>query len=183
MTARLDFYPFVHHSVQYDQRLRLGVSGYVGGLDNGTNGNNPGLGGDIQIYSGDFDYTIKDLDLRGVIAFEEIDGAEEIGNGTASEIFGWYLEAGYHFFPDTLKKGLLEEADATLFVRYDDYDTQYKMPSGIPEKPAGDRQEWTFGLSFHPVPKFVIKADYQIREDGTDNHPDDLFNLGIGWQF
>ena len=183
VAARLDYYPFVHHSAEYNQRLRLGLSGYFGGLDNGTNGSNPGIGGDIRIYSGDFEYAIMDLDLRGVIAFEEIDGAEEIGKGTASEIFGWYLEAGYHFFPDTLKKGLLEKADATLFVRYDDYDTQYKMPSGVPENPAGDRNEWTCGLSFHPTPNFVIKADYQIREDGTDNDLKDLFNLGIGWQF
>ena len=85
VTARLDFYPFVHHSAKYDQRLRLGVSGYVGGLGNGTNGNNPGLGGDIQIYSGDFDYSIMDLDLRGVIAFEKIDGAEEIGKKDQNE--------------------------------------------------------------------------------------------------
>jgi len=68
-------------------------------------------------------------------------------------------------------------------VRYDDYDTQYKMPSGVPENPAGDRYEWTMGLSFYPIPNFVIKADYQIREDGTDEDLDDLFNLGIGWQF
>ena len=183
VTARLDFYPFVYHSALYDQRLRLGISGYFGGLDNGTNGSNPGIDGDIRIYSGDFEYTIMDLDLRGVIALEETDGGEEIGNGTASEIFGWYLEAGYHFFPDTLKKGLLEKADATIFVRYDDYDTQYKMPSGIPENPAGDRHEWSFGLSFHPVSNFVIKADYQIREDGTDDRLNDFFNLGIGWQF
>ena len=183
LTARLDFHPFVYHSAKYDQRLRLGVSGYFGGLDNGPNGSNPDIDGDIQIYSGDFDYSVMDLDLRGVVAFEKIDGAEEKGNGTASEIFGWYLEAGYHFFPDTLKKGLLEKADATLFVRYDDYDTQYNMPESVPKNPAGDRNEWTFGLSFHPIPNFVIKTDYQIRKDGTTEDLDDLFNLGIGWQF
>ena len=183
VTGRLDFYPFVQYAVEYDQRLRLGASAYFGGLDNGSNGSNPGIDGDIQVYSGDFEYSVMDLDFRGAIAFEDIDGAQEIGNGTASEIFGWYLEAGYHFWPQKLKQGLLEKSDAVVFVRYDDYDTQYKMPSGVSENPAGDRYEWTMGLSFYPIPNFVIKADYQIRENGTDEDLDDLFNLGIGWQF
>jgi hypothetical protein len=183
ITGRLDFFPFSRQAVGYDQRLRLGVSAYFGGLDNGSNGSNPGIDGDIKIYSGDFEYSVMDLDFRGAIAFEDIDGAREIGNGTASEIFAWYLEAGYHFLPESWKKGRLVKSDAVVFARYDDYDTQYKMPSGVSENPAGDRYEWTMGLNFYPIPNFVIKADYQIREDGTDEDLDDLFNLGIGWQF
>lgn len=182
-TARLDFYPFVEYAVGYGQTLRLGFSTYFGGLDNGNNGENPGIDGDIQIYSGDFEYSIMDLDFRGAIAFEKINGAKEIGNGTASEIFGWYLEGGYRFWPEGFKKGLLEKSDAVLFVRYDDYDTQYKMPSGVSKNPAGDRYEWTLGMNFYILPNLVFKADYQIREDKSDSDPDDLFNLGIGWQF
>ncbi len=183
ITGRLDFFPFVRHEFGYDHRLRLGVSAFLGGLDNGTNGNNPGIDGDIKIYSGDFEYSVMDLDFKGAIAFEDIDGAREIGNGTASEIFGWFLETGYHFLPESWKKGRLEKSDAVMFVRYDDYDTQYKMPSGISENRAGDRHEWTIGMNFYPIPNFVIKADYQIREDRTDDNLDDFFNLGIGWQF
>jgi hypothetical protein len=182
-TARLDFYPFAQHSVGYGQTLRLGISTYIGGLDNGNNGDNPGIDGYIQIYSGDFEYSILDLDFRGAIAYEYINGAREIGNGTASEIFGWYVETGYHFWPDSFKKGLLEKSDAVLFARYDDYNTQYKMPSGVSKNPAGDRYEWTFGLNFYFLPNLVFKADYQIPQDKSDNDPDDLFNLGIGWQF
>jgi hypothetical protein len=182
-TARLDFFPFAEHAVGYGQTLRLGLSTYIGGLDNGNNGENPGIAGYIQIYSGDFEYSIMDLDFRGAIAFEKINGAKEIGNGTASEIFGWYLEGGYHFWPEGFKKGLLEKSDAVLFVRYDDYDTQYKMPSGVSKNPAGDRHEWTLGMNFYILPNLVLKADYQIRQDESDSDPDDLFNLGIGWQF
>lgn len=183
ITGRLDFYPLAARTVGYDQRLRLGLSAYFGGLDNGDEGKNPGINGDIAIYSGDFEYSIKGLDMRGAIAFEDIEGALEIGNDTADEIFGWYLEAGYHVLPETCKKGLLEKADAVAFLRYDDYDTQYKLSAGSSENPAGDRSEWTFGLNFYPIPNFVIKADYIIREDGTNNDLKDLFNMGIGWQF
>lgn len=182
-TARLDFYPFAQYAVGYGQTLRLGFSTYIGGLDNGNNGINPGIDGSIRIYSGDFEYSLLDLDFRGAIAYEDINGAREIGNGTASEIFGWYVEAGYHFWPDSFRKGLLEKSDAVLFARYDDFDTQFEMPSGIAENPAGDRYEWTFGMNFYFLPNLVFKADYQIRRDATDKTPDDLFNLGIGWQF
>ena len=98
ITGRLDFYPLAQRTIGYGQRLRLGLSAYLGGVDNCNQDKNPGIDGDIVIYS-------------------------------------------------------------------------------------GDRYEWTLGLTFYPIPSLVIKADYQIREDGTDKDLDDLFNLGIGWQF
>jgi len=183
-TGRMDFYPLLlQQSIGYEQQLRMGVSLFYGGLNNGSNGNNPGIDGDIAIIAGDFEYSRMNLDFRGAIALENVDGAQSIGNGTASEIFGWYLETGYHFWPDTFKHGLLKRSDAVVFVRYDDYDTQHKMPSGVAADPAGNRSEWTLGINFYPIPNFVIKADYQVREDGTTNDPNNLFNLGIGWQF
>lgn len=182
-TGRLDYYPFAETNMGYKQSLRLGASTYIGGLDNGNNGNNPGIDGDIQVYSADFEYSILDFDFRGVMAFENIDGAFNIGKGTASEIFGWYLEAGYHFMQDSWKQGILKQSDAVVFVRFDDYDTQFNMPIGVAENPRGDRQEWTFGVNFYPTPSLVLKADYQIRDDDSSNNLDNLFNLGIGWQF
>jgi hypothetical protein len=183
VTGRVDYFPFVDFPAGPGQTLRLGASAYAGGFDNGNNGEDPGIDGDITIFSGDFEYTVSRFDFRGVIAWEDIDGAEEIGNGTASEIFGWYLEGAYHFWPDSWKTGKLAKSDAAVFVRYDDYDTQYDTPSGVEPNPAGDRSEWTFGVNFYPVPNFVIKADYQVRDDETSDGLDDLWNLGVGWQF
>jgi len=126
---------------------------------------------------------VQKLDFRGVVAHINIDGAKAIGNNVAEEIFGWYLEGAYHFMPDEWKTGKLAKSDATIFLRYDDYDTQYEMPSGIAANPAGDRTEWTFGTNFYLTPNFVIKADYQIRDDESGSDLDDLFNLGLGWAF
>ena len=182
-TGRLDYYPFAELAVPRGQTLRLGVSSYVGGLDNGNRGDNPDINGDIQIYSADFEYTVSKLDFRGAVAHETIDGAREIRNGTASEIFGWYVETGYHVWPDEGKEGKLAKSDAVAFVRDEDFDTQYRMPSGVAGDPAGDRTEWTVGLNFYLTPNFVIKADYQIRDDESSEDLDDLFNLGVGWQF
>lgn len=183
VTARLDIYPFSDVLLKNNQLFRMGYSTYIGGLDNGNNGKNPGIDGDIRIYAADFDYTIMELmDLRGEIAFEKISGAKSIGSQTAENIFGWYLEAGWHFWPESFKQKKLEKSDAVFFVRYDDYDTQYDMPPGVAGVPEGDRTDWTFGINFYPVQNFVAKLDYQIRKDGTDAD-ESLLNLGLGWQF
>lgn len=180
VTGRLDFRPFPDPD---GHDLRLGLSGYFGGLDNTNRGGANGIDGDIQIYSADFEYSVCRFDFRGVIADIRIDGADEIGNGAAEEIFGWYLEAAYHFWPDTWKQGKLARSDAVAFVRYDDFDTQHEMPSGVAVNPAGDRDEWTLGLSFYLNPKVVVKADYQIRDDDSDTDLGDRINLGLGWVF
>lgn len=182
-TGRLDYYPFAQRPAVYGQTLRVGVCAYYGGLDNGNQGKNPGKGNDIRIASADFEYTAGRFDLRGAAAYERIDGAEIIGNGTASEIFGWYAEGAWRFWPASLRKGKLSRSDAGVFVRYDDLNTQYKMPAGVAKNPAGYRREWTAGVNFWLTPAFVAKADVQFRDDGTANDLDTLINFGIGWQF
>ena len=183
VTGRLDYYPFMSTFEDSNQSLRLGLSGYFGGLDNGNQGNNPGINGEITIVSADFEYSLSRFDFRGALANIDIDGARQIGNGTAEQIFGWYLEGGYHFWPEQWKTGKLAKSDAVVFLRYDDFDTQYTMPSGIVKNPAGDREEWTFGVNFYPTSNVVIKADYQIRDDASGDNLNDLFNVGIGWTF
>lgn len=181
--VRLDYFPLADSESSLVSHLRIGTSFYRSGLDNGNKGKDPGTAGDISIYSADFSANILRLDLKGAVAFEEIDGAAMIGGGVAEEIFGYYTEAGYHILPASWKKGKLKEADAIAFVRYDDYDTQYTMPSGVAENPAGDRYDWTFGITFLPVPNLAIKADYQVKKSAAAIDPDNAINLGIGWQF
>lgn len=183
VTGRLDYYPFLAAQSHSDQSLRLGASGYYGGLDNGDEGTNPGIDGEIGIASADFEYAVRKLDFRGAIAHINIDGARQIGNNVAEEIFGWYLEGAYHVWPEEWKTGKLAKSDATVFLRYDEYDTQHEMPSGVARNPAGTRTEWTFGANFYLTPNFVIKADYQVRDDDSPNDLGDLLNLGIGWAF
>lgn len=183
LTFRLDYSPFLDYSMAILRNLRVGGALFQGGLDNGNKGKDPGVDGDITIYAADFTTRSGRLDLRGVTAFEKIDGAENIGNKVAEEMFGYYLEAAYHIMPDTWKTGLLKNSDALIFVRYDDYDTQYSMPEGVEADPSGDRYDWTFGVSFYPVRNLVLKTDYQIRKSAASVDPDNSINLGIGWQF
>jgi hypothetical protein len=182
VTGRLDFFPFVRWPGP-GGFLRLGASGFYGGVDNGNQGKNPGIDGEVRILSADFEYTVSKLDFRGAVAHERIHGAKEIGNGTASEIFGWYLEGGYRLFPESWKKGKLAKSDAAVFARYEDFDTQHRMPDGVAKNPAGDRREWTFGASFFLTPTLVAKGDVQFRDDASGKDLPTLVNLGLGWQF
>ncbi len=183
LTGRLDYYPAAQRAVPLESALRVGISFYFGGLDNGNQGVDPDITGTIQIYSGDIESSIGKFDARGAVAYEAIDGARDIGNGTASAIFGWYLEGAYHVWPESWKKGKFKRSDAVVFVRYDDVNTQYRMPIGTAPNPAGDREEWTSGLGFYPTPNLVIKADYQFRDSASSQDRPEVLNLGIGFQF
>ncbi|MCP4453560.1 MAG: hypothetical protein GY809_19035 [Planctomycetes bacterium] len=183
VTGRLDFRPFEQALANADQSLRFGVSGWFGGLDNTTGGGGNGKGGEMAMTSGDFEYSVGRFDFRGVVAHTHIDGASNFGPTVAEEMFGWYLESAYHIWPDVWKTGKLAKSDATVFVRYEEYDTQDKMPTGSTRDPAKDIEEVTFGVNFYPVPSFVVKADYQIRENASGSDMDDLFNLGFGFAF
>lgn len=180
LTGRIDFRPELPAS---DQSLRLGMSGYAGGLDNKDGGGGNGKDGEIAIGSADFEYSISKFDFRGVVAHTNIDGARDFGDGVAEEMFGWYVEGAYHFWPEDWKTGKLEKADAVVFARYEEYDTQYEMPAGVAKNDTKDRDEITFGINFYPVPNLVLKADYQIRNDAARDDLDDLLNLGIGFTF
>ncbi len=183
VTGRLDWFPLARRKAPYGQTLRVGVSGYAGGVDNANRGNQPGVNGEVYIASADAEYSIRRFDFRGAIAHITIDGATEMGSGTAEQILGWYVEGAYHFLPESYKKGKLKRADAVVFVRFDDYDTQFQMPSGVQADPAGDRTAWTFGISFYPVPNLVIKSDVQVLNHATDGRPAAQINFGIGWDW
>lgn len=181
--VRADYFtPFAVFS-EMDSNFRLGASYYHGGIDNGNKGLDPQKSGDLTIYEADFKLVLSDVDLIGAVAFEKIDGAENIGNDVAEEIFGYYAEVGYHFWPDAWKSGKLAKSDAVIFARYDNYDTQYNMIPGQQADGAKDRYDYTFGVSFYPVPNLVLKADYQIFESEGDNDIANALNLGVGWQY
>lgn len=183
ITGRFDYYPLINRQVSAGQDLRMGLSFYGGGLDNGNKGVHNGISGNIKILSTDFEVNLRSLILKGVAAREWISGAGLIGNGAASEIFGYSLTTGYRFWPDALRKGKLEKSSIVAFLRFDRVDTQFKMPDGIDEDPYAKRWEWTSGLNFYLTPVFVFKADYQWKHSKGEEQVPDTLNLGFGFQF
>lgn len=184
VTGRLDFFPFVHFPAPHGQSLRVGASGWHGGLDNGDQGNNPGLSGpQLTMVAADFEYTLGRFELRGEGAYGWIDDAEDLGPNIAEEIAGWYLEPAVRVMPDAWKRGKLKRSDLVLFTRYEDYDTQHETQDGVAAVPGADREEVTTGVAFFLTPNIVFKADYQFLDSDADDDPADQWNLGVGMQF
>ena len=188
-TGRIDFFPFAVKPSSGFQTLRFGASTFLGGLDNGDQGKDPGVRGRLDLVSADVEYSLKRFDFRAVVAYESIDGAANLHNhvaspeDVASQIFGYYIEGAVHILPDCWKYGRSRRADLVAFVRYDDFDTQYRMPAGDAANPAGDRTEWTYGLTYLPIPTLALKADYQVRDDATADGVENGWNLGVGFMF
>lgn len=188
VTGRLDFFPFVDADLPADQDLRIGVSGYYGGTDNVDEGGQNGVDNTLAMYSADFEYDISRFRFRGVVAHGENSDAADLetafANSPGEEIFGWYLEGGVSVMPDSWKKGKLAEADIIPFVRYEEYDTHYKVSDNVVKDEAQDRTEITIGVNVPLTPQFVLKADYQM-EDNNKSGSDVIhkYNLGMGWVF
>ncbi|MEE9367800.1 MAG: hypothetical protein V3V05_02935 [Pontiella sp.] len=186
-TGRLDFFPFVDADLPADQDVRVGVSGYYGGTNNKNKGGDSSSGVDntFSLASVDFEYDISRLLFRGVIALGENSDADKLTAGVGEQVFGWYLESGIKALPQSWKKGKLAEAELIPFVRYEKYDTQHKLPGGVPAATgANDRTEITVGANFLLTSQFVLKADVQFASNelagsGTVTK----YNLGMGWVF
>ena len=74
--------------------------------------------------------------------------------------------------------------EAAVFVRYENFDTQFRMPGGFQPIPQFDRDAWMVGFSYYPDPDVVLKLDYSIVGNQSDvvDEPNSL-NIGLGWWF
>ena len=77
--------------------------------------------------------------------------------GLANRMQGWYVEAGYDILP------LFCDTKATLepFYRFEQWDTQHRMPTGVARDKSQDVNLHVAGLHFRPIPQVVFKMDYR----------------------
>jgi hypothetical protein len=166
--------------------LSLGASGYYGGADQGA-----ALGSiSVTILDADARFRRAGFDLRGVVYRTSVDGADVASTGQSlllgetvvvgKEMLGWYGEAAYDFLrrdrPGSSGRGLI------LFARYERFDTNEEVPTGLSADPRADRKVITGGVSYMPIDKIAFKTDLEHWQDGTDADLD-RFNLGAAFQF
>lgn len=161
----------------------VGVSGFHGGLNNGDEGTLPDVDANLTIACLDVEGRVGRFEFKGAAASEWIDGAETLAPGVGDRIDGWQLQAAHRVFPDSWRTGVHAAADAAFFVRYDWVDTQAQLTDASEAEDAAKRDEWTFGVSYWPVPSVVVKADYQLRDDESAEGLPERFNMGLGWSF
>lgn len=176
--------------VEYQPIAEINVGGSVFLGQTGQNEKVDGetIDGFFQMYEADVRLQWKGFEGRGLFVYTFLDDVEQINanndfigqDSVGEQQFGWYVEGAYN---------VLSFADIhpyfqylAPFVRYENYDTQRRVPTGFLRNPENDRDILTVGLSYKPIPNVVVKIDYQNR-DNKANESTDQFNLGLGYVF
>jgi hypothetical protein len=132
-------------------------------------------------------YRTGPLAVRGEFAHVFIGGAAELNDllqrtvgvnpNIASQMRGFYVEPSVRPLP-----GL--RYDFAAFVRYENFDTQFRMPEGVLPLKEFDRAAWVVGASYFPDPDIVLKIDYSVTRNRSSLFGSlDSLNIGLGWWF
>ena len=105
----------------------------------------------------------RSAELRGQYAHVGISDAGRLNEAihakigvspnVASELRGFYGEGAYHVIQGPAR-------DVAVFARYENFDTQYRMPAGFLPLEEFDRTAWVVGATYYPDPDVAIKFDY-----------------------
>lgn len=96
----------------------------------------------------------------------------------ARALRGAYVEGGYRFISGA------SFGDVGAFARYENFDTQFRMPDGYVPLKEFDRDAFVVGLSYWPDADIAIKVDYAfVRNQSATIKAPDSFNIGLGWWF
>jgi hypothetical protein len=164
--------------------LQAGVSFWRGD----TGFNVPRIDTKVGLYEFDVRWTRGRLEARGQHVQVFLQGAgplnDALGRLTGIDpnigdrMRGSYLEASYRVLPGTVRH------DAALFVRYENFDTQLRMPPGSIGLPQFDRDAWVVGATYWVDPDVAIKFDYShVRNQSTVVPAPRSVNVGLGWWF
>ena len=164
--------------------LQAGVSFWRGD----TGFNVPRIDAKTGLYELDARYSRDRLEARGQYAHVFIGGAGALNDSLtrltgidpriAEQLRGWYLETSYRVLPRTAPY------EAAVFARYENFDTQFRMPEGSVKLPQFDRDAWVVGATYWVDPDVAIKLDYsRVRSQSTVVPSPRSFNVGLGWWF
>ena len=143
-----------------------------------------GVNARVMLWDLHAQYRLGGLDLQALYARGTLGNADQVSaaaiarEGDAALVapksfYGWYGQAGYHV-------PIGAEMEVAPFVRYERYNTQASVPSGLSADPKNNERVVTVGVNFKLHPQVVLKADYQnYKEDNSK----DRFNLGLGYMF
>ena len=164
--------------------LQLGTSFWRGE----TGFNLPRVQTNVGLFEVDGRVTRDRLEARAQYAHAFIGGAAELNNALtrltgidpniAEQLRGSYLEVAYRVLPRRAPH------DAAVFLRYENFNTQFKMPAGAVPLPQFDRDAWVAGATYWVDPDVAIKFDYShVRSQSTVVPSPRSLNIGLGWWF
>ena len=164
--------------------LTVGVSGWRGD----TGFNLPRLDPTVGLFEIDARYRRGGFETRAEFARVFIGDAARLNDALtlligvapniARELQGAYVEASYLFRPTRWGHEL------GVFGRFEDFDTQFRMPDGLAPIPALNRGAFTVGANYYLDPDVAIKFDYtHQRNESTLRRAPRSVNVGLGWWF
>lgn len=142
----------------------------------------------VRLVEADARYARDRLEVRGQVAQIGIVGAGALNDAIARQsgvnpniarsMRGGYVEAGYRLVSGA------PFGDIGAFVRYENFDTQFRMPAGYLPLKEFDRDAWVVGATYWPEPDIAVKVDYVIQRSRSAvvQAPNSL-NVGLGWWF
>ncbi len=149
--------------------FEVGASGYSGEYDLQDNR--------VNLGNLDLRWKLGPVELIGEVVRVWIDegfvegfsasSAANTRDAVPTDMWGFYGEADLHFTIAPLWALLpkdLQQATFTAVLRYEGKDTDLDRDSA-----QGDRRRLTMGLNFRPIEAFVLKTDYRLETEGTDD--------------
>jgi hypothetical protein len=163
--------------------LTLGTSFWRG--ESGFNF--PREGSRVGVVEFDGRYHTGSFAIRGEFAQVFIGGADALNDllqrsagvnpNIARQMRGFYIEPSLRPLPKL-------PYDTAVFVRYENFDTQFRMPPGVLPLKQFDRAAWIVGASYFPDPDIALKVDYTVvRNQSSLFGSVDSLNVGLGWWF
>lgn len=179
-------------NVAYTGRVEyLGVRGLTLGSSLWTGVSSfalPRLHTSVTVREIDARFRRERLELRGQFADVRIGDAARLNDARgrvtgvspniAEQLRGFYGEAAYRVW------NMGAPRDLVAFVRYENFDTQFRMPTGYLPLKEFDRDAWVFGATYFPDPDIAVKADYvRLRNQSGIFRDRSHVNVGLGWWF
>jgi hypothetical protein len=167
--------------------LTLGASFFAGNSGQGDQVGGQTLEAPVTLWDLHAQWRWRGIDLRALYAEGCVGEADRVNllkgvTGKASvgsRMKGWYLQGAYDVLP--LFRPRTTHA-LSPFVRYEQLNTQAAVPAGYQADPANDRQVWTMGLTYKPIPNVAVKFDYQDRRNAAGTGINQ-WNVGMSYMF
>jgi hypothetical protein len=128
---------------------------------------------------------MRGFDVRALFARASIDDAREASLGLrlpatapiAETMQGGYVQVGYNVLSQ-----FASEVALTPYLRFEQVDTQHRVPAGFTRDLSRDGDFTTLGIELKPIPNVVVKADYQWISNAAQTGRNQV-NVNLGYSF
>lgn len=177
----------------------VGASGYASDLG-AAGGFHDALGQEkdllLPLLGWDVDARLRrwGLEARALYASFHMPESDDLIEAYKADGSPWFPEGATSPVPTLLHGGYgelaydvlfpLREVDHQLlpFARVEYYDTQARVPEGTTRDPSKRVWEYTYGLTYKPIPQVAFKADVQLR-DRQRGYDELQINGGMGFVY